>query len=81
MRLTRPQTGQKLKYRLLLGMMGASALDRPPDVVRVMLYRPEFFGANYLRLTDLVMTGPSDWSRGERELFAAVTSGINECEF
>jgi len=28
-----------------------------------------------------VMRGPSPWSVGERELFAAVTSRLNQCVF
>jgi len=28
-----------------------------------------------------VMRGPSDWSIGERELFAAFTSKLNQCVF
>jgi hypothetical protein len=27
------------------------------------------------------MRGPSDWSPGERELFAAFTSLLNQCPF
>jgi len=28
-----------------------------------------------------VMRGPSDWSVGERELFAAFVSSLNQCPF
>jgi len=27
------------------------------------------------------MRGPSDWSAGERELFAAFVSSLNQCPF
>ena len=30
---------------------------------------------------DVVMRGPSDWSAGERELFAGFTSLLNQCPF
>jgi hypothetical protein len=30
---------------------------------------------------ELAMHGPSDWSVGERELFAAFVSSINQCPF
>jgi hypothetical protein len=29
----------------------------------------------------VAMRGPSEWSPGERELFAAFTSLLNECHF
>jgi hypothetical protein len=46
-----------------------------------MLYRPEFFGKPYGDLVHLLLRGPSDWSVGERELFAAFTSHLNTCRF
>ena len=37
--------------------------------------------AEGLRRFDRAMRGPSDWSAGERELFAAFTSLLNQCPF
>ena len=37
------------------------------------------FGA--LLLAYMAMRGPSEWSAGERELFAAFTSLLNQCPF
>jgi hypothetical protein len=34
-----------------------------------------------MRLTQQVMRGPSPWSLGERELFAAFVSRVNRCPF
>ena len=51
------------------------------DVLKVTTHRPEFFGAPYGVLLHDVMRGPSDWSAGERELFAAFTSLLNQCPF
>jgi hypothetical protein len=31
--------------------------------------------------THRVMRGPSEWSPGERELFAAFVSRVNQCPF
>ena len=45
------------------------------------MYRPEIFGRPYSAALDVVMRGPSDWSPGERELFAAFTSLLNQCPF
>lgn len=53
----------------------------PPDVVKTLCYRPGFFGAPYSAALHAVMRGPSDWSVGERELFAAYTSRLNQCPF
>ena len=52
-----------------------------PGVVRTLLYRQEFFGARHSALTQQVMRGPSEWSVGERELFAAYVSKLNQCVF
>jgi hypothetical protein len=68
---------QKLK----LGLIRVLSRRRVPDVVKTLLYRPEFFGAAQCAWTQAVMRGPSDWSVGERELFAAFTSRLNQCVF
>ena len=53
----------------------------PPDVLKTLHYRPEIFGRPYSEVLDLAMRGPSDWSVGERELFAAFVSSLNQCPF
>jgi hypothetical protein len=53
----------------------------PLGVVKTLLYRPELFGTPFSEELDTVMRGPSDWSAGERELFAAFTSLLNQCPF
>lgn len=55
--------------------------ERVPDVVRVMVYRSDFFGAPYCRYVQALLRGPSEWTLGERELFAAFVSHCNACEF
>jgi hypothetical protein len=49
--------------------------------VKTLLYRPELFGRPFSEALDGVMRGPSDWSAGERELFAGYTSLLNQCPF
>ena len=73
----RHRLSQKLKLALIRLVSGR----RVPDVVKTLLYRPEFFGAAHSAWTQAVMRGPSDWSVGERELFAAFTSRLNHCVF
>jgi hypothetical protein len=53
----------------------------PLGVVKTLLYRPELFGLPFSDALDQVMRGPSDWSAGERELFAGFTSLLNQCPF
>jgi hypothetical protein len=45
------------------------------------MYRKEFFGQPWTDLTQQVMRGPSQWSVGEREIFAAYVSRLNQCVF
>lgn len=66
--------------------MRLKAIDRaspevPLGVVRTLRYRSELFGRPFSDALDLAMRGPSDWSPGERELFAAFTSALNQCPF
>ncbi len=53
----------------------------PLGVVKTLLYRPELFGRAFSEALDDVMRGPSDWSAGERELFAGFTSLLSQCLF
>jgi hypothetical protein len=55
--------------------------NEPLGVVKTLLYRPELFGLPFSEVLDDVMRGPSQWSTGERELFAAFASLLNQCPF
>ena len=81
MRLERVGTGHRIPQRLMLSAVRLFTRMEPPDVMKTMLYRPEFFGKPSGELTQRVMRGPSEWSVGERELFAAFTSRLNQCPF
>ncbi len=86
MRLPRVATGHRLPQKALLGMIRLASLvsrdpAEPQDIVRTVLYRPEFFGRPYSDLVHALLRGPSEWSAGERELFAAFTSHLNACQF
>ena len=49
--------------------------------MKTLEFRPGFFGAPFNTLIQEVMRGPSEWSVGERELFAAFVSKRNRCLF
>lgn len=65
---------------LLDAIRGQRGME-PPDVLKTLHYRPELFGRPFSDTLDLAMNGPSDWSAGERELFAAFVSSLNQCPF
>ena len=64
-----------------LACVDAVEVERPLGVLKTLNYRPELFGRPYSDALDLAMRGPSDWTPGERELFAAFVSSLNQCPF
>lgn len=81
MRLRSVERGDSVGSRLLYGLIRLLSGFRAPDVVRTLRYRRRFFGAPHTRHTQEVMRGDSEWSIGERELFAAFVSKLNHCSF
>jgi len=81
MRLAAVAHRHRLPQRLKLVLIRLVSGRRVPDVVKTLLYRREFFGRPMCEWTQAVMRGPSPWSVGERELFAAFTSRLNRCVF
>lgn len=80
MRLRKVHTGHGLRDRAMLGIMRLM-MGHAPGVVRTLMYRKEFFGKPWGALTQQVMRGPSSWTKGEREIFAAFVSRLNQCVF
>ena len=81
MRLRNVERGDRLSSRLLYAFVRVVAGFRVPDVVRTLRHRPDLFGRPHSVHTQAVMRGPSEWSLGERELFAAFVSRMNRCHF
>ena len=81
MRLKRLEDSHRIRQKFRLLMMGLIMRRRAPDVVRTLLYRPEFFGKPFSGITHSVMRLSREWSAGECELFAAFVSRKNECPF
>ena len=80
MRLKKVHQGHRLPDKLMLTMMNL-IVGHAPGVVRTLRYRKEFFGHPVSELTEQVMRGPSEWTVGEREMFAAFVSRRNHCVF
>lgn len=80
MRLQKVHQGHSLRDKLMLSAMRIMA-GHAPGVVRTLLYRKGFFGSPFSELTQQVMRGPSAWRVGEREVFAAFVSRLNQCVF
>jgi len=80
-RLARLDHGHTLPQKLLLRFIRWMISSPVPDVVKTLMYRKKYFGDPQSRLTERVMRGPSAWSVGERELFAAFVSSLNQCAF
>jgi uncharacterized peroxidase-related enzyme len=81
MRLKSIERGRHIRQKLVLGMIRLMIGIRVPDVLRIILYRGEFFGQPYYIWTQAIMREPSEWSVGQRELFAAFTSHLNRCQY
>jgi hypothetical protein len=80
MRIRKAHHGHRLRDRAMLAMMRL-VMGHAPGVVRTLMYRKSFFGRPWTDLTQQVMRGPSPWSVGERETFAAFVSRLNQCVF
>ena len=80
MRLRKVHTGHRFREKAILSVIRIM-MGHAPGVIRTLFYRKEFFGRHFSELTQQVMRGPSPWSVGEREIFAAFVSHLNQCVF
>ena len=78
MRLKKVHKGHRLREKVILGIIRLTN-GHAPGVIRTLFYRKEFFGQPFTDLTQQVMRGPSPWTPGEREIFAAFVSRLNQC--
>jgi hypothetical protein len=81
MRLAVVDHGHAPAEAAVLGEIRERSGAEPLGVVKTLLYRPELFGRAFSEALDDAMRGPSEWSPGERELFAAFTSLVSHCPF
>jgi uncharacterized peroxidase-related enzyme len=80
-RLACVEAGHGAGERAVLDEIEAVSGRPPSDVLRTLYYRPEVFGRPFSDVLELAMRGESDWSNGERELFAAFVSSLIPCPF
>jgi hypothetical protein len=81
MRLRCLEEGHEPQEAEMLGFIREQRRTEPPDVLKTLHYRPEIFGRPFSDTLDLAIRGESDWTAGERELFAAFVSSLNQCPF
>ena len=81
MRLRCLDEGHDPREAAVLDLIRTQRGAEPPDVLKTLHYRPDVFGRPFSETLDLAIRGPSDWTAGERELFAAFVSSLNQCPF
>lgn len=79
MRLPAVTRGENFGDRVTFALIRLMERRRAPDIVRTLMFRSEFFGSKMM--FQEVLRGPSPWTVGERELFAAYVSKLNACEY
>jgi hypothetical protein len=72
-----PESAQKL-FELSKSWFNVDFTE-PPAMSRVMAWDPHF-GGPHGRAMKRAMA-PGEWSRGEKEMVAAVVSGVNACQY
>ena len=80
MRLASYQLGARRSQRGFVRLTRALGAELD-DVGKAAMRRPGFFGKPFLAFAHSLLREPSAWCVGERELFAAVVSRANSCQF
>jgi uncharacterized peroxidase-related enzyme len=73
--------GHGLGTKVLFAMIRTVSRQPTPEAVKLIRYRPDFYGDPMKKVTHEAMRGPSPWSVAERELIAAFVSKMNGCEY
>ena len=81
MRLPRVGRALRLSDRMKLRMIRLASGREPSDILKLLFYRTDYFGNPFTAWVEAVLRGPSRWTVGERELFAAFVSSLNQCRF
>ena len=81
MRLRILDSGHSFGTKALFAFIRTVSRQPVLDVVKLVSYRPDFYGRPMSKVTQEAMRGPSTWSVGDRELMAAFVAKTNQCEF
>jgi hypothetical protein len=81
MRLQAVESGHDPEQVAALEAMRQRFGTEPMGVQKTLRYRPELFGFAFSDALQAALRGPSEWSPGERELFAGFTSLLSSCHF
>ncbi|SEP53301.1 hypothetical protein [Amycolatopsis saalfeldensis] len=81
MRLSILDNGHRRRAKLFLAATSTLSRVESPDIVKMLLYRPDFLTRPLLELTADAMRGPSYWTAGEREYLAICTAQLHQCPF
>ena len=81
MRLRILDSGHGFGTKALFALIRMISRQPVLDVIKLVKYRPDFYGEPMGAVTHEVMRGPSAWSVGDRELMAAFVSKTNQSEF
>lgn len=74
MRLTILEKGHGFGTKILFALIRTFSGHPVLDVIKLVKYRPDFYGGPMSAVTQEAMRGPSSWSVGDRELMAAVVA-------
>ncbi|SEP54360.1 hypothetical protein [Amycolatopsis saalfeldensis] len=81
MRLSILDHGHRRRAKAFFTLTSLQSRVDSPDIVKTLLYRPDFFARPLLELTADAMRGPSYWTAAEREFLAMSTASWHECPF
>ena len=65
----------------MLEILNGDSAAEPLGVVKTLHVPAGRLRRRFSDELDVVMRGPSEWSAGERELFAGFASHLNQCPF
>lgn len=81
MRLRILDSGHGFGTKALFALIRMASRQPVFDVVKLVKYRPDFYGRPMSTVTHEAMRGPSAWSVADRELMAAFVAKTNQCKF
>jgi uncharacterized peroxidase-related enzyme len=81
MRLGILDEGHRLATKILFAFIRTVSRQPTPEPLKLIAYRPEFYGTYMKRITHEAMRGPSAWSVADRELMAAFVSTVNASSY